>query len=151
MSHTEKCPRIEAISALVDDELAEPDRAALSLHIDGCPVCAPLLAEFRQLRSTFVVLSDTAFDVDLDALVDRRIAASLPKPKRRTPRWRWWEIAPAAFGGALSLSIGIYLGNMLMPGAQDETPAVTLQMAAFGIVPPGSLCLAPLTCNTMSY
>jgi len=151
MSHTEKCPRIEAISALVDDELAESDRAALSVHVQGCPMCAPVLAEFRQLRSSFAALPDVALDVDLDSLVDRRIVAHLPKPRRRAQRWRWWEIAPVAFGGALSLSMGIYLGNVLMPGAQAEVQPMALRMAAFDVVPPGSLCLTPQACNMMSY
>lgn len=151
MSHTEKCPRIEAISALVDNELDESERAALGVHIEGCPMCAPVLAEFRHMRSTFSALPDVAPGVQLDSLVDHRIAARLPKPPRRTQRWRWWELAPVAFGGALSLSMGIYLGNVLMPGAPTETRPVALQMAAFDVVPPGSLCLAPQACNMMSY
>lgn len=151
MSPAEKCPRTEALSALVDDELGEPDRVALDAHVAGCAVCAPVLAEFRQLRSSFAALPDLMPGVDFAPLVEGRIAAaagaSKPQPKPRPQRLRWWQVAPAALGGALSLSIGAYFGSALMLGSEVAAQPVALQMAAFTAVPPGALCPALQACN----
>ncbi|HEY5579758.1 MAG TPA: zf-HC2 domain-containing protein, partial [Rhodoferax sp.] len=142
--------RTEAISALVDDELAEPVRAVLDAHVAGCAICAPVLAEFRQLRTTFAALPDVTPNVDFAFLVDRRIAAAdLPKPKSKPQRWRWWQLAPATLGGALSLSLGVYLGGTLMLGSQATTQHAALQMTAFTAIPPGALCPALQACNSM--
>ncbi len=148
MSSTEKCPRTEAISARVDNELVEPARIALDAHVAGCAICAPVLAEFRQLRATFAALPDVAPNVDFAFLVDRRIAATgVPKPKRQ--RWRWWQLAPATLGAALSLSLGGYLGGALVLGSQVAAQPAALQMAAFTAIPPGGLCPALQACNSM--
>ena len=149
MSAAEQCPRTEAISALVDNELAEPARLALDAHVAGCAICAPVLAEFRQLRTSFAALPDVAPGVNFAPLVDRRIAAAadVPKPKPRPQRWRWWQVAPTALGGALSLSLGAYLGSALMLGSQVAAQPAALQMAAFTAIPPGALCPALQACK----
>lgn len=153
MNSAEKCPRTEALSALADNELGEADRVALDTHVAGCAICAPVLSGFRQLRTTFAALPDVAPGVDLASLVDRRIdAAAVPKPKPmpmpRPQRWRWWQVAPAALGGALSLSVGAYLGSALMLGSQLTAQPAALQMAAFTEIPPGALCPALQACNS---
>lgn len=150
MSPVEQCPRTEALSALVDDEIGASDRVALDAHVAGCAICAPVLAEFRQLRICFVALPDVAPGVDIAPLVDRRIAAApkpKPKPQLQPQRWRWWQVAPAALGGALSLSLGAYLGSALMLGSQLTAQPAALQMAAFTAIPPGALCPALQACN----
>lgn len=150
MNTAEQCPRTEALSARVDDELGEADRAALDAHVAGCAVCAPVMAEFWQLRSRFAVLREATPGVDVAALVDRRLdAAAVPKPepKPRLQRWRWWQVAPAALGGALSLSLGAYLGSALMLGSQLTAQPAALQMAAFAATPPGALCPGLQACN----
>lgn len=149
MSPVEPCPRIDEISALVDDELAEPARAELDAHVAGCAICAPVLAEFRQLHTAFAALPDVTPDVDFAFLVDRRIAADVPRPKSKPSRWRWWQLAPATLGGALSLSLGVYLGGTLMLGSRVVAPPAALQMAAFTANPPGALCPALQACNSM--
>lgn len=150
MSSAEKCPRTDEISALVDDELAEPARAALDAHVAGCAICAPVLAEFRQLHTAFAALPDVTPDVDFAFLVDRRIAATdVPKSKSKPQRWRWWQLAPATLGGAISLSLGVYLGGTLMLGSQVTAQPAALQMAAFTAIPPGALCPALQACNSM--
>lgn len=152
MSSAEKCPRTDEISALVDDELAEPARAALDAHVQGCAICAPVLAEFRQLHTAFAALPDVTPDVDFAFLVDRRIAATdVPKSKSKPQRWRWcwWQLAPATLGGAISLSLGVYLGGTLMLGSQVTAQPAALQMAAFTAIPPGALCPALQACNSM--
>jgi len=149
MNAAEKCPRTEGLSALVDNELDEPDRIALDAHVAGCAICAPVLAEFRRLHAGFAALPDTAPGVDFAALVDRRIgaAANVPKSKPRPQRWRWWQVAPAALGGALSLSLGVYLGSALMLGSQVVARPAALQMSAFTAIPQGALCPALQACK----
>ena len=150
MSAAEQCPRTEALSALVDNELGEPDRVALDAHVAGCAICAPVLAGFRQLRSNFAALPGVVPGVDVAPLVDRRIAAAagVPKPMPKPQRLRWWQVAPAALGGALSLSIGAYLGSALMLGSEAAAQPAALQMAAFTEIPPGALCPALQACNS---
>ena len=151
MSPAERCPRTEALSALVDEELDAPARAELDSHVAGCAICAPVLAEFRQLRSSFAALPAVAPGVDLVSLVDRRIAAAAASPKaapQANPRrLRWWQVMPAALGGALSISLGAYLGSALMLGSQAAAQPASLQMAAFSEIPPGALCPALQACN----
>ena len=150
MNPAEGCPRTESLSALVDDELGAPARAALEAHVAGCAICAPVLAEFRQLRTRFAALPELVPGLDLAPLVDRRIAAAdAPKPaaKPRPQRWRWWQLAPAALGSALSLSLGAYLGSALMLGSQVAAQPAALQMAAFAAIPPGALCPALEACK----
>ncbi len=152
MSPTEQCPRTEALSALVDNELDEPARLALDAHVAGCAVCAPVLAGFRQLRTRFAALPELVPDVDFASLVDRRIDAagvpkSKPQPQPQPQRLRWWQLAPAALGGALSLSLGVYLGSALMLGIQVTAQPGALQMAAFAATPPGALCPALQACK----
>jgi anti-sigma factor RsiW len=151
MSDAGKCPKTEALSALVDDELVGSVRHALDAHVAGCAICASLLAELRQLRTTFTALPDVAPGVDFASLVDRRIAAAAvvpkTKPKLRPQSWYWWPVAPAAFGGVLSLSVGAYLGSALMLGTQVAEQPAALQMAAFTAIPPGALCPGLQVCN----
>jgi len=153
MSPEDKCPRTEALSALVDNELPEPERGALATHVTGCAICAPVLAEFRQLRTTFAALPEVAPGIDFASLVDRRIAttAGSAKPLLRPQRWRWWQIGPAALGGALSVSLGVYLGSALMLGSQVTAQPAALQMAAFTAIPPGALCPVMQVCNSTGH
>ena len=150
MSAAEQCPRTEALSALIDNELGESDRVALDAHVAGCAICAPVLAEFRQLRTSFAALPGVAPGVDVARLVEGRIAAAdapKPRPRQQPQRLRWWQVAPAALGGALSLSIGAYLGSALMLGSEVAAQPAALQMAAFTEIPPGALCPALQACN----
>jgi len=155
MNPAEECPRTEALSAWVDNELGEAVRAELAAHVAGCAICAPVLAEFRQLHGAFAALPEFAPGVDIASLVDRRIAAAAAQPQ--TPplppprRMRWWQAVPLALGGVLSLSLGAYLGSMLMLGSQATAQPAMRQMAAFTAIPPGALALCPTrqTCNPL--
>lgn len=153
MSPAEQCPRTETISALIDNELGDSARAAFNAHVAGCAACAPVLAEFQQLHTDFAALPEVAPGKDFAVLVDRRIATlestRESKPAPRLRRLRWWQIAPVALGGVISLSVGVYLGSVLMLTPQITAQPATLQMAAFTAIPPGALCPALQTCNSM--
>lgn len=152
MIPAEKCPRTEDISALVDHELDEPARLTLAAHLTDCALCSLALAEFRQLQTSFAALPEVSPGVHLASLLDRRISdASISKPKPQPRRWRWWQLAPAALGGALSLSFGAYLGSAVLLGTLTGAPPATLQMAAFAAIPPGALCPAAQNCNRTGH
>lgn len=143
MTPEEPCPRIEALSALTDEALREPERLALQAHVDGCPICAPMLTELRQVRVQFAALPMVTPDFDLAPDVDRRIAAAaraLPPRAPRPTRPHWWQLALLAPGGAMALTLGLWLGAAVMPATLAPTQAPSAQMAAFSTLPPGSLC-----------
>ena len=153
MNTQEPCPRIEALSALTDEELHEHERLALLAHVDHCAICAPVLAEFRQLRSRFAALNVTTPAFDVAPEVDRRIAiASAPAPReptraQRPRRVRWWEVAVLAPGGAAAIALGLWLGAALMPAALQPARATAVQMVPFSTLPSGALCPAPQACG----
>ena len=140
MNTQEPCPRIEALSALMDGELGEPDRMAVQAHADRCPVCAPVLAEFRHLHARFAALDSTTPDFDLAPEVDRRIGAAIgaglrkPTPPSRPARAPWWQLALLAPGGAAAVSVGLWLGAAL-PAAAPSAQATAVQMVPFSTVP----------------
>lgn len=152
MNTVEPCPRIEALSALMDGELGEPDRLAVQAHADQCPVCAPVLAEFLRLHARFAALDSTTPDFDLAPEVDRRIGAATaaglrdPRPTVRPAPARWWQLALLAPGGAAAVSLGLWLGAAL-PAAAPGTSTTAVQMAPFSNVPAGALCPVPQACR----
>jgi anti-sigma factor RsiW len=141
MTH-EACPRIEALSALVDDALAGPERAAIEAHAAICPVCGESLARLNELRAGFAALPAPRVGFDLATAVEERIRAAERPQRARSPRprSRWWQALPAAVGAAAALSAGAYIGSVLtVGGAVANRSAV--EMSAFGTVPPGGICL----------
>lgn len=153
MNTHEPCPRIEALSALTDGELGEPERLAVQAHVDHCATCAHVLAEFRQLRARFAELNVATPAFDLAPEVDRRIGhAGAPAPRRRThaatpQRGRWWQVAVLAPGGAAAVSLGLWLGAGLMPAALQPARAAAVKMVPFATLPTGALCPAPQACS----
>lgn len=147
MSDQESCPRIEALSALIDEELDDRQRGELQAHVAACAICSPVLAGMRRLHADFAALPAPRSDFDVAAEVDRRIGALAPaRPSRglRSPRPRWWQVALLAPGGAVAVAIGLSLGASLVPAAGGATAA---QMASFSALPPGALCPASAACG----
>src|SRR5512134_3457333 len=113
MTTPEPCPRLEALSALTDGELRDPERLAVQAHAEHCAICGPVLAEFRRLHACFAELDTTTPDFDIAPEVDRRIgAAGAPVPREPAPaarpvRTRWWQLALLAPGGAVAVSVGL--------------------------------------------
>jgi anti-sigma factor RsiW len=146
MNDQESCPRIEALSAMIDGELDVPERAALESHLAGCAICSPVFAGMRRLHDGFAALPTPRRDFDVAAEVGRRIAALAPRqPPRPAPpsRRRWWQVAALAPGGALAIAAGLWLGGSMLPAAAGPAAA---QMAAFSAMPPGALCIASGSC-----
>lgn len=151
MSTREPCPRIEALSALCDGELQERERIAVEAHVEQCAICAPVLADLRQLRTRFAALNLPTPAFDVAPAVDRRIGAGAsathgPTRRLRRPRVPWWQLAVLAPGGAVAVAIGLWLGAALMPVAVQRGHAIAAQMVPFSPVPTGALCPAPQAC-----
>ena len=147
MSDQEDCPRIESLSALIDDELEAGERAALQAHAAGCAICSPVLAGMRRLHAGFAALPAPQPDFDVAVEVDRRIGAlSPPQPSRRLrpSRRRWWQVVALAPGGAVAVAAGLWLGASVTSAAG----ASGAQMAAFSAWPPGALCLPSKACGS---
>jgi anti-sigma factor RsiW len=139
----ESCPRIEALSALVDDALTGPERAAIEAHAAICPVCGASLARLNELRASFAALPAPRVGFDLATAVEGRIRAA-ERPQRARPvreRAHWWQALPAAVGAAAALSGGAYLGSFLVAGGGAVASRSAIEMSAFGTVPPGGICL----------
>lgn len=147
MNDQESCPRIEALSALIDEELDDAQRVALQAHVAGCAICSPALSRLRRLHADFAALPPPRSDFDVAAEVDRRIGSLEPVPpsrRLRPSRPRWWQVALLAPGGAVAVAIGLSLGASLMPAVGGAT---AVQMASFSALPPGALCPASEACG----
>jgi anti-sigma factor RsiW len=136
---------MEALSALVDDALADPARAEIESHLAGCPRCAAALADLHALHARFAALPGLRVGFDLVPVIEDRIRAAErpPRPRRMRKGARWWQVLPAALGTAVALSAGAYLGSALVvagPGAGQAA----IEMSAFDTVPPGGICLGSL-------
>lgn len=151
MSDQEDCPRIESLSALIDDELEAGPRDALQAHVAGCAICSPVLVGMRRLHADFAALPAPVPDFDVAVEVDRRIGAlaspRAPRPLRpaRPARPRWWQVVALAPGGAMAVAAGLWLGASVMPAAAGASGA---QMAAFSPLPPGALCPVSKACRS---
>lgn len=142
----EDCPRIEALSALVDGALAAPARAEIEAHTVRCPACGAALARLTALRADFAALRPPHVGFELAPAVAERIRAAgrvQPACPARAPRRGWWQGVPLALGTAAALGAGALLGAFLVAGGGVATTRPAIEMSAFGTVPPGGLCLGP--------
>jgi anti-sigma factor RsiW len=134
------CPRIEALSVLVDDAVAGRERAEIEAHAAQCPVCGRALSSLRGLRTDFAALPERRVAFDLAPRIEERIGAAARPPRERV---RWWQAFPAAVGTAAALSAGAYLGAYIVAGGGAAATRPAIEMSAFATVPPGGLCIGP--------
>jgi anti-sigma factor RsiW len=135
-----ECPRVEALSLVVDNEISGSARDEIEAHAASCPLCGATLREFRELRSALAAFPDAVPGVDIATLIAHRLEPRRQsRPARRRMGWHW-QLAPAGLAGAGMLAMGAYLGLLLAAGTTASVarpPAV----AVFSAVPPGGLCL----------
>jgi len=145
---TMNCPRIEAMSAYADGELAGGRRTAIDEHLASCASCRSWLAELRAAQQELRSLADESLGFDLSQVVRGRIEA-LPRPVapgRPDARrgWRW--LVPAGLGAAASVSLGLVLGMALTVPATLPRP-VGGALEVFAPVAPGGLCAGAASCR----
>ncbi len=141
------CPRVEALSLLIDGEISGAALREIEAHAASCPICGTTLRDFRGLRSAFSALGNSPAGVDIAALIDARLPPRAPpraavRPSRPRSGWRW-QLAPAGVAAAGLLAAGAYLG-MLLGGGAAVSAARPPAIAVFDTVPPGGLCAAPI-------
>jgi anti-sigma factor RsiW len=73
---------VEEISAYLDGELDDPERARIGRHLEGCPGCRAAIDQFQTVIRLGGRLS--AADVaKLDPLIRDRLMGTLRVPRRR--------------------------------------------------------------------
>ena len=116
-----------ALSAFVDGELTERERAALIEHMDSCEGCREHLAELMAMHAAFADLEEyDAPDGFAESVMERLHEESTPK--KRTARRAWVPIAACA--AIVLLAVGGPLRGQLAKTAVDcavpETAALTM-------------------------
>ena len=137
------CPRVEELSAYVDDAL-EPDAlAALAVHLGACADCRKTVHGFRELHTALRDLAGARVGQDLAPRLQVALAGSGARVLRRPARL--WRVLPLPLAAAASLLLGVFLGGLLVhiPAAAPVSPA----MAVFDVVPPGGICMSAGPCS----
>lgn len=144
---TPDCPRIEAISALLDGMLPTQRAADMKRHAANCPLCGAQLRDFEALRTRLHVLRDTHSDVDIAALIGPRLGPRVPARSRKPVRpWdELWQLVPGGLAAAGALGAGAYLGLLLVTGSGAALQPTA--MTVFDAVPPGALCAGLPACS----
>jgi anti-sigma factor RsiW len=142
----ERCPRTVELSALIDGQLADAERARIDAHLAGCASCGAMLADLGALRAELRQLPDERLGFDLSEVVRGRIAAASgarPAPRTR-PGWREW--LPIGVGATAALSAGLSMGLALTAGSGAALAPRIAAMAVFDPVAPGGLCIGLDAC-----
>ena len=137
------CPRAEALSALIDGELAPREHEQITAHAAVCPLCGAMLQRFSDVHGKFHGIAHADAGVDIAALVEPQLPPRRPAESAHASR-RWpWQLAPAGVAAAGVLATGVYLG-MLLAGGTAAVATRPAAMAVFDAVPPGGLCVGAL-------
>jgi len=140
---TETCPRIEALSARLDDALTDRESNELEAHLRACPVCGEALSAMRTLQVAMRTLPEPSLGVDLAGVIEGRIQA-MPSARTRPRRRRiapLLPLLPAGLGLAASLGLGIALGFGLTTGGGMAARSQIAAMAVFDPIAPGGVCI----------
>ncbi|HXF73443.1 MAG TPA: zf-HC2 domain-containing protein, partial [Actinomycetota bacterium] len=90
-------PGDELLAAYVDDRLSEPERAAVSAHLDACPTCQEEAALAAQARDVLRALPEEPVPVGVTGPVRDEVLGA-PR-SRRAQALRW--LAGAAVAAAI--------------------------------------------------
>jgi len=127
-----KCSQAhELIGELLEETISEEDRQALEKHLESCPDCRDLLADFREIKTQAAALpkldpSPAVWTNVLDGVRRDRRAKSV----RAATTINWWDrlFAPGrpryAFAAALALCLVIGGAVLIRSPRKTAVPAV---------------------------
>ena len=135
------------LSAFVDGELTEEERAEVLAHVSECEKCRRLLGELTALHAALGELEDedvpAGFTEGVMAAVRAEKAAKKPQTKKRSAWRRWMPMAACAAIVALAAAVTIPRTAMKQEAndAAPAAPAAQEDQAMFSMAAPSSDCL----------
>ena len=128
------------LSAFVDGELTENERAEVLAHVSGCAGCRARLDELFALHDALGALEEPEVPADLTAKVMAAVRAekAAQTPQRKNPgAWRRWAAVAAC--AAVALFAAVTIPQMGSKTANDTAaPADTNGQALFSMSAPTS-------------
>ena len=132
------------LSAFVDGELTEEERAEVLAHVSECEKCRRLLGELTALHAALGELEDedvpAGFTEGVMAAVRAEKAAKKPQTKKRSAWRRWMPMAACAAIVALAAAVTIPRTAMKQEAndAAPAAPAAQEYQAMFSMAAPPS-------------
>lgn len=132
------------LSAFVDGELTEEERAEVLAHVSECEKCRRLLGELTALHAAFGELEDedvpAGFTEGVMAAVRAEKAAKKPQTKKQSAWRRWMPMAACAAIVALAAAVTIPRTAMKQEAndAAPAAPAAQEDQAMFSMAAPPS-------------
>ena len=132
------------LSAFVDGELTEEERAEVLAHVSECEKCRRLLGELTALHAALGELEDedvpAGFTEGVMAAVRAEKAAKKPQTKKRSAWRRWMPMAACAAIVALAAAVTIPRTAMKQEAndAAPAAPAAQEDQAMFSMAAPPS-------------
>lgn len=112
------------ISAALDGELSETERAQMKEHLEQCPECRTLSEDFGVLSSTLSSM-DTAPPSDLLSRVNQALEAEIipAAPKKRAFLRKWGSLAAMFALGVCLSGVYAFTQSVVSPAASDLSGA----------------------------
>ena len=128
------------LSAFVDGELTEEERAEVLAHVSECEKCRGLLGELTALHAALGELEDedvpAGFTEGVMAAVRAEKAAAKPQVKKRSTWRRWMPMAACA--AIVALAAAVTIPRTEITSAAPDTPAAQEDQAMFSMAAPPS-------------
>jgi anti-sigma factor RsiW len=106
----------ELLTAYLDGELADAERAAVEAHLSGCPACQ---SRVEALRSAIAALA-TLPGIESSAGFEARVLGAFDRPRTRRPHWARRVAVALVTGGAVAAAVLIALPGKQLPGTPSE-------------------------------
>ena len=116
------------ISAFLDGELNEEERAAVLAHVEACEGCRAYLAELTAMQAALGGLEEYDAPEGFAAGVMERLHQESAPAKRHAPRRAWYTLAACAAVVILAASVFPRMGNKSAGMTADSSAAPEAMM-----------------------
>lgn len=124
------CDRVRLLlNGYIDGELDLVSSLDIEEHLQSCTACS---SHYRQLMSLHTATSNTSLYRPAPPSLEKRIRASLGKPRSTSPTWfslPWGLLTTTALLAVLVLSVAGFLGRGLFPSQSETSLAQQVQTA----------------------